>query len=108
MAIGSSTFPVDTMDTGLGFKLSNGNLLLTVANTVTAAGKTFPADSGNDAKFTVIKTFTILEADSPGILGETGIFDANNNMFARTVFPGGGIPITTGDKFTIEWTLETD
>jgi len=108
MAIGSSTFPVDTMDTGLGFKLSNGNLLLTVANTVTAAGKTFPADSGNDAKFTVIKTFTILEADSPGILGETGMFDANNNMFARTVFPGGGIPITTGDKFTIEWTLETD
>jgi len=108
MAIGSSTRPVDTMDTGLFDKTTNGNIQLTVANTITDGSKTFPADSGGDARLTVIKTFTILEADSPGIIGETGMFDVNNNMFARTVFPGGGIPVTTDDKLTIEWTLQTD
>jgi len=107
MAIGSGSAPVDTMDTGLFDKTTNGNILLTIANTSTDPLKTFAAVAGNDATLTVLRTFTILEADSGESIAETGMFDENNNMFARTaLFPP--IPVTTDDKLTIEWTLQSD
>ena len=100
MAIGRGDASVFVTDTDLGDKTSNGN-----EGPLTPTSTT-PGDKGKDALLTYTNTFEILPADSPLTIEETGLFDSANNMFARS--PIGPIPVTTGDKITIEWNIVID
>ena len=100
MAIGKATTSVFSTDTDLGDKTSNGNEGPLTPTSTTVGNK------GADALLTYTNTFEILLADSPLTIAETGLFDVNNNMFARS--PLGPIPVTTGDKITVAWNVIID
>ena len=53
--------------------------------------------------FEYTNTFTIQSGDNDKSVGETGLFDVNNNMFARTLI--GPVPVQTDDKITVTWSL---
>jgi len=100
MAIGKATTSVFATDTDLGDKTSNGNEGPLIPTSTTVGKK------GNDALLTYTNTFEIKLADSPLTIAETGLFDVNNNMFARSDL--GPIPVTTGDKITVAWNVIID
>ena len=100
MAIGKGDASVFATDTDLGDKTSNGNEGPLTPTSTTVGNK------GNDALLTYTFTFEIDEEDSPLTIAETGLFDVNNNMFARSDL--GPIPVTTGDKITVAWTVTID
>ena len=103
ISIGSSTASILPLNTALGDETTNGKTDLLVTDiTVTMTGI-----SGNDATLDYQKTFTILVGDSGETIGETGLFDADDNMFARAVFIPP-IPVTTDDKITLQWELTVD
>jgi len=103
MAIGNGTASLSPLNTDLADKTSNGNVGPLIPTSTTPAGSVLP---GDDALLTYTNTFEILLADSPLIIRETGLFDAANNMFARSGL--GPIPVTAGDKLTVEWNITVD
>jgi len=54
----------------------------------------------------VVTVSTIFTANGASDITESGLFDsaADGNMFARQIFPV--IPLTDGDKLTVEWAIE--
>jgi len=96
MAIGSET-GLSILDSVLGGKTIIGNVgPLTPTSTKSSSG-------GDNALLTYINTFEIDEDDTVESIGVTGLFDAKNNMFAKSTI--GPITVTTGDKLTISWNL---
>jgi len=103
MAIGSSTVSAVRTNPDLFDKTDNGNLLIASTEIV----MTMTGIGGNDATIDYEKTFIILASDSGERIGETGMFDAANNMFNRAVFlPSFGV--TEGDEVTVGWELTVD
>ena len=100
MAIGSSGAPVVATNSILVDETLNGKEA-TASSGVSAA--TAPDDEVN---FTLSSTFTILLLDSGKSISETGLFDSNENMFARALI--GPFPVTTGDLITVNWELAVD
>jgi len=54
----------------------------------------------------VVTVSTVFEAIIESNITESGLFDsaADGNMFARQIFDA--IPLTIGDKLTVEWAIE--
>ncbi len=103
IAIGSSTVPVNALQSDLLDKTTNGNLLATLTGVIpTGGGTTAPPETPEVMLF---RSFTILLADNGEAIGEAGLFDSNSNMFARTVV-GPFTMVSTGSVIEIEWTIE--
>jgi len=98
MAIGGSSTPVDATDSNLFDKTTNLNEGPIALSDLIAATGDAPL---NDVMFTLSNTFDILAADNNESISETGLFDFNNNMFARTLI--GPFPVVTDDKITVNW-----
>lgn len=103
MAIGKSGAAVDATNTNLFSKTLNVNEDTTLTDVVPASGETSLLD---DVMFKLNNTFIILSGDSGQSISETGLFDSEGNMFARTLI--GPIGVTTGDKITVNWELVID
>jgi len=103
MAIGSNAISIASTNTDLLGKTTNGNVGPLTPTSITPAGSVLP---GDDAVLEYTNTFEILLADSPLTIRETGLFDSANNMFARSGL--GPIPVTAGDKITVEWNITVD
>jgi len=103
MAIGKSSAAVDATNTNLFSKTLNVNEDTTLTDVVAASGETSLLD---DVMFKLNNTFIILSGDSGQSIRETGLFDSEGNMFARTLI--GPIGVTTGDKITVNWELVID
>ena len=88
--------------------MTNGNVVLLTSDI--NGMLTDDAGGGGDAVLTYDKIFIISSEDSPGELGETGLFDSSTestaNMFARAVFLPS-FPVTEGDELNIRWTITT-
>ena len=103
MAIGKSGATVDATNTNLFLKTANLDEGSTLSNIVAA---TSDDDNLDDVMFTMSNTFEILVADTGSSISETGLFDSEGNMFARTLI--GPVGVTTGDKITINWDFILD
>jgi len=103
MAIGKSSAAVDATNTDLFLKTANLNEDSTLSNIVAAISDD---DNLDDVMFTMSKSFTILVADTGSSISETGLFDDEGNMFARTLI--GPIGVTTGDTITVNWDFILD
>ena len=103
MAIGKSDATVDATNTNLFSKTANFNEGSTLSNIVAAISDD---DNLDDVMFTMSNTFIILSGDSGQSVRETGLFDSEGNMFARTLI--GPVGVTTGDKITINWDFILD
>ena len=108
IAIGSSDSSFVFTQTNLFDKTTNGNVELLTSDI--NGMLTDDAGAGGDAVLTYDKIFIISSEDSPGELGETGLFDSSTestaNMFARAVFLPS-FPVTEGDELNIRWTITT-
>jgi len=103
MSIGTSTASVLPLNLALADETTNGKTELLVGDIVLS----MTAIGGNDATIDYQRTFTILAGDSGERLSETGLFDSNDNMFARATFIPS-IPVTTDDEVLIQWELTVD
>ena len=98
MAIGSSSTTVDATDSNLFDKTTNlDEGPITLSDLFAATGD----PPNDDVMFTLSNTFDILLADNGESISETGLFDNNNNMFARSLI--GPFPVVTDDKITVNW-----
>ena len=102
MAIGKSSTVLDPTDTKLFSKTDNFNEDVIITDLVAATGTGLL----DDVMFKLSNTFIILSADSGSSISETGLFDSEGNMFARTFI--GPIGVTAGDKITVNWELILD
>jgi len=102
MAIGKSSTVLDPTDTKLFSKTDNFNEDVIITDLVAATGTGLL----DDVMFKLSNTFIILSADSGSSISETGLFDSEGNMFARTLI--GPIGVTAGDKITVNWELILD
>ena len=104
MAIGSSiNNAVGARNFTLGLETANGKEGPIALSDLFAATGDAPND---DVMFTLSNTFDILAADNNESISETGLFDVNNNMFARTLI--GPFPVVTDDKITVNWDFIID
>ena len=103
MAIGTSTLSIASTNSDLLGKTTNGNVGPLIPTSTTLAGAALP---GDDALLTYTNTFEISTTDSGKNITETGLFDGNNNMFARSGL--GPIPVSAGDKITVDWNITID
>jgi len=103
MAIGSSSTAVVATDSILVDETENVKEGTTSSGVSAATGVNPPAD---DVMFTLSSTFTILLLDSGESISETGLFDSEDNMFARALI--GPFPVTTGDIITVNWDFTID
>ena len=68
-----------------------------------------PAEGTGVDSAAVVTISEVFNATGISTVNESGLFDSqllvgNNNMLARQVFTG--IPLTAGDKLTVEWEIE--
>ena len=101
MAIGSSSTAVDPIQTDLLDRTTNGYELATLTDISPTSGANVSPD------FVLQHTFTILAADDGEAIGETGLFDSDSNIFARTLI-GPFSMVSTGSQVEIIWTLHID
>ena len=100
MAIGTSSASLDIKKTALVDETDNGKTTALTATVITVAlGGVHPV-------FEYTNTFTIQSGDNGKSVGETGLFDSANHMFARTLI--GPVPVQTDDKITVTWELIID
>ena len=100
MAIGTSSASLDIKKTALVDETDNGKTTALTATVITVAlGGVHPV-------FEYTNTFTIQSGDNGKSVGETGLFDSANHMFARTLI--GPVPVQTDDKITVTWQLIID
>ena len=100
MAIGTSSASLDIKKTALVDETDNGKTTALTATVITVAlGGVHPV-------FEYTNTFDIQSGDNGESVGETGLFDSADHMFARTLI--GPVPVQTDDKITVTWTLIID
>ena len=101
IAIGTNNTAVAETDQALGNSTSEVSRIKANSTSVDSS----PGTAGSKAVVTLTGIFTA--TGTPTIV-ESGIFDkaaaADENMLARQVFTG--IPLTAGDKLTVEWQIE--
>ncbi len=96
IAIGTDATAAVADDASLGTEVDRikDNIPSVVSSTGTGAGSK-----------AVVTVSTVFTATGTSTITESGIFDSavggNDNMLARQVFTG--IPLTVGDKLTVEW-----
>ncbi len=120
LGVGSHTGGNGVADGGFVY-IAIGNGSTAVVNTDTTLDATDPTaveiDRQKDTSPSVVSSIagastavvtvdTIFTATQASTITESGIFDSANagNMLARQVFPQG-IPLTVGDKLTVEWAI---
>ena len=103
IAIGTNNTAVAATDQALGNSTSEVSRIK--ANSTSVIDST-GTQAGGNSKAVVTLTGTFVSGGSPTIV-ESGIFDkamaAEENMLARQTFTG--IPLTPGDKLTVEWEI---
>ena len=101
IAIGTNNTAAAETDHTLGNSTSEVSRIKANSTSVDSS----PGTAGSKAVVTITGIF--VATGTPTIV-ESGIFDSldggNNNMLARQVFTG--IPLTAGDKLTVEWQIE--
>ena len=111
IADGGFTFVgIGTGATGAGEEDEKDTILATEVSRLKAdpADTTVTVSSG-DADSSAVVTVTVLFTadDTEPTINESGLFDSlgggNNNMLARQTFDN--IPLTEGDKLTVEWEI---
>ena len=103
IAIGTNNTAVAATDLALGNLTSEVSRIKANSTSVNDSTGT---QAGGNSKAVVTLTGTFVSSGSPTIV-ESGIFDkamaADENMLARQTFTG--IPLTPGDKLTVEWEI---
>ena len=101
IAIGTNNTAAAETDHTLGNSTSEVSRIKANSTSVDSS----PGTAGSKAVVTITGIF--VATGTPTIV-ESGIFDSlsggNDNMLARQVFTG--IPLTAGDKLTVEWQIE--
>ena len=101
IAIGSSSTAFDPLQSDLIDKTTNGNLVATLTGVVGTS------TTNESPDFILERTFTILLADDNEAIGETGLFDANGNMFARTLI-GPFTMVSENSLVQVIWTIHIE
>ena len=98
IAIGDGTTTPNGTDTTL-----SGTEIDRIKDNMTSISNSEGGAAGTQAIVTISETFTATVASN---VTESGLFDSNaaGNMLARQVF--GAIPLTIGDKLTVEWEIK--
>ncbi len=103
IAIGTNNTAVAATDLALGNSTSEVSRIKANSTSVDDSTGT---QAGGNSKAVITLTGTFVSSGSPTIV-ESGIFDkamaADENMLARQTFTG--IPLTVGDKLTVEWEI---
>ncbi len=107
VADGGFTFiGIGTGSAGLGTEAQDDLALVTEDSRIKANSTSVVSSTGTGAGSKAVVTLTgIFTATGTPTINESGVFDSlgagNNNMLARQTFTG--IPLTAGDKLTVEW-----
>ncbi len=99
---------IGTGSTGVGSELSTDTALVAEDSRIKDNGPSVVSSTGLDAdglSKAVVTVSTVFTATGTPTINESGLFDSivggNDNMLARQTFTG--IPLTAGDKLTVEW-----
>jgi len=107
VADGGFTFiEIGTGSAGIGTEAQDDLALVTPESRIKANSTSVVSSTGTGAgSNAVVKLTGIFVASGTPTINESGVFDSdtggNDNMLARQTFTG--IPLTAGDKLTVEW-----